>query len=174
LKFTKNRGHFSTGRDLNDDQAICFRRCDRYDGDMYRRTRAREVALQLLFQRDLNPGVERPAVERFVNERLRDALSSAYCLRLFDGVTASCQELDQKLSLAADNWSVARMAGTDRNVLRLAAFELQLADPETPAAVVINEAVELARRFGSVNSPAFVNGVLDRFHKNLAEPAPAS
>jgi transcription antitermination protein NusB len=154
--------------------AICFRRRDRYDGDMYRRTRAREVALQLLFQRDLNPGVDRPAVERFVNERLRDTQSSEYCLRLFDGVTARAEELDQKLSTAADNWRVARMAGTDRNVLRLGALELLLGDPEAPAAVVINEAVELARRFGSANSPAFVNGVLDRVHKSLTETSPVS
>ncbi len=159
---------------LSDAVVICFRPCDRYDGDMYRRTRAREVALQLLFQRDLNPGVDRSAIERFVNERLRDVKSSEYCLRIYDGVTERAEELDQKLTTAADNWRVARMAGTDRNILRLGALELLLADAEAPAAVVIDEAVELARRFGSANSSAFVNGVLDRINKALTEPAPAS
>lgn len=141
---------------------------------MYRRTRAREVALQLLFQRDLNPGVDRAEVERFANERLRDAQSSKFCLRLYDGVLEKSQEMDDKITAAADNWRMARMAGTDRNILRLSTLELTLADPETTAAVVINEAVELARRFGSANSSAFVNGVLDKISNNLSEATPAS
>lgn len=141
---------------------------------MYRRTRAREVALQLLFQRDLNPNVERSEIERFVHERLRDERSSAFCLRLFDGVIAQAEPLDQQLGAAADNWQVARMAGTDRNILRLGAYELSNADGEAPPAVVINEAVELARRYGSANSSVFVNGVLDRIFKAMPATVSAS
>src|SRR5215468_11248418 len=136
---------------------------------MYRRSRAREVALQLLFQRDLNPNVDRSAVEKFAQERLRDARSNEYCLRLFDGVVGRADELDAKLTAAADNWQVARMAGTDRNILRLSTLELLLAEADTPAAVIIDEAVELARRFGSGNSASFVNGVLDRVNKGLTD-----
>ena len=128
---------------------------------MMRRSRAREVALQLLVQRDLNPAPNREILERFVRDRLRDPGREPFTLALVDGVGEHAGEIDRQLAAAAENWRVARMAVVDRNILRLAANEL-LYMPETPAAVVIDEAVELARRFGSANSPAFVNGVLDR------------
>jgi N utilization substance protein B len=131
---------------------------------MTRRTRAREVALQLLFWRDANPGAPREAVERFLRERLRDPAVEPYGLELVDGVAAHQADIDARLTEAAENWRLARMAAVDRNVLRLGAFEL-LQRPETPPAVVINEAVELARRYGAKDSPAFVNGVLDRVHR---------
>ncbi len=132
------------------------------------RSRAREVALQLLFQRDHNPLVDRAAQERFTRDRLRDPGLSSFCLTLYDGVAAHAAVIDQRLTETAENWRLARMAGVDRNVLRLGTFEL-LFLPETPPAAVINEAVELARRFGSVDSPGFVNGILDRF-KPSTEP----
>jgi N utilization substance protein B len=128
---------------------------------MARRSRAREVALQLLFQRDHNPFVEREAIERFVRERLHDAPLEPFCLGLYDGVVAHLDDIDQALTAAAENWRLPRMAAVDRNVLRLAAYELRHAN-ETPANVVFDEAIELGRRYGSANSPAFVNGVLDR------------
>src|SRR5262245_37007095 len=139
---------------------------------MYRRTRAREVALQLLFQRDSNPGVDRAAIERFVHERLRDEQSRVFCIRLYDGITGCADEVDGKLAAATDNWRLPRMAGTDRNVLRLGAYELMAADPETPAPVVIDEAIELARRFGTADSGSFVNGVLDRVRQSLNSSTP--
>lgn len=138
---------------------------------MYRRSRAREVALQLLFQHDLNAGADRTAAERFARERLRDASSEAYCLRLVDDVRARATAIDAHLAAAAENWRPARMAAVDRNVLRIGTAELTLADNAVPAAVVIDEAIELARRFGSAESPAFVNGVLDRVWHNLESAA---
>lgn len=134
---------------------------------MARRSRAREVALQLLFQRDLNPTpVPRPAVERFVRERLlRDAEMSAYCLALYDGTLEKQADIDPKLTATATNWRLSRMLPVDRNVLRLAAYELLFDPAGQPAEVVINEAIELARRFGSADSPKFVNGVLDKIAK---------
>jgi N utilization substance protein B len=135
---------------------------------MTRRTRAREVALQLLFWRDHNSAAPRPVVERFVRERLHDPAVEPYCFELLDGVTVEQAAIDARLTEAAENWRLARMAAVDRNVLRLGAFEL-LFRTETPAAVVINEAVELARRYGTKDSPAFVNGVLDRIHKADSE-----
>jgi transcription antitermination protein NusB len=140
---------------------------------MTRRSRAREVALQLLFWRDVNPNVPRPAVERFVRERLHDAAHEPYCLTLFDGVTAQAVALDEQLAAAAENWRVSRMAGVDRNVLRLGAYELLFGN-ETPPAVAINEAIELARRYGSKDSPAFVNGILDRINQSRPGEPPAS
>jgi N utilization substance protein B len=137
---------------------------------MTQRSRAREVALQLLFQRDHNPGVARADVERFGRERLRDAGLEAFCLRLYDGVVSHLADIDQRLTQAAENWRLRRMATVDRNVLRLGAFEVLFA-PDTPAGVALDEAIELARRYGSADSPAFVNGVLDRLHKDVV-PTP--
>jgi N utilization substance protein B len=137
---------------------------------MSRRSRAREVALQLLFQHDHNPGVDRAAVDRFVHDRLHDRELEPFCLSLYDGVLAHLEEIDQQISRAAENWRLPRMATVDRNVLRLGAYELQFA-PDTPHGVTLDEAIELARRYGSADSPAFVNGVLDRLRQN---PTPAA
>jgi transcription antitermination protein NusB len=136
---------------------------------MTRRSRAREVALQLLFQRDHNPGVDRPALERFAHDRLRNDVLQAFCLALYDGVLAHLDDIDKRLTASADNWRLVRMATVDRNVLRLGAFEL-LFGQETPPGVAFDEAIELARRFGSAESAAFVNGVLDRLRREANPP----
>jgi N utilization substance protein B len=141
---------------------------------MTRRSRAREVALQLLFWRDLNPTADRPAVEQFVRERLRDPGLEPFCLGLFDAVLARSEEIDRRLTAAAENWRLVRMAAVDRNVLRLGTAELLTTAPDAPAAVVINEAIELARRYGSKDSPAFVNGVLDKVNQLRSEPPVAA
>lgn len=143
---------------------------------MARRSRAREVALQLLFQRDHNPGVERATIDQFIDERLRDPDLRPFCRQLFDGILTNLEEIDRRLAAAAENWRLPRMATVDRNVLRLGAFEI-LFQPETPAAVVLDEAIELARRYGSADSAAFVNGVLDRLRREreaTAEQPPSS
>jgi N utilization substance protein B len=134
------------------------------------RSRAREIALQLLFQHDLNPGVSRKAIESFVRERLDDGELEAFALQLYDGACQHGADIDGRLSRAAENWRLHRMAVVDRNVLRLGVFEL-LHLPDTPATIAINEAIELARRFGAAGSPAFVNGVLDRVHKDRLKEA---
>jgi transcription antitermination protein NusB len=138
---------------------------------MTRRSRAREVALQLLFQFDLNPVVERAVQERFIRERLRDGEAERFCLALVEGIQANRAEIDRTLSEVAENWRLPRMAAVDRNVLRLGVYEL-LHMPDTPATAVINEAIELARRFGSKDSPSFVNGLLDRIARQRAGDAP--
>jgi N utilization substance protein B len=137
---------------------------------MARRSRAREVALQLLYQHDLNPDVARPVIERFVRDRLRDPGLDPFCLGLYDGVVGHVKEIDERLSAAAQNWRLPRMAVVDRNVLRLGAYELCFT-PETPASVTLDEAIELARRYGSAGSPAFVNGVLDRLRQQTPATA---
>jgi N utilization substance protein B len=132
-----------------------------------RRSRAREVALQLLFQADQNPTpAPREAIEAFVRERLHgDAELVAYCLGLVDGVTAQKEAIDPRISAAAENWRLARMMPVDRNVLRLGAYELLFAPGRPPLEVILDECIELARRFGSKDSSAFVNGVLDKLAK---------
>jgi N utilization substance protein B len=131
------------------------------------------VALQLLFQHDLNPRVPRAVIERFAADRLRDPAVVPFCLALYDGVLKHRPEIDRCLASAAENWRLPRMAAVDRNVLRLGAFEL-LHGTETPPAVALDEAIELARRYGSADSPGFVNGVLDQVRKakEAAQPKP--
>ncbi len=133
-----------------------------------RRSRAREVALQLLFQFDLNPKpIPRGAVEAFVRERLLDdEMAAEFCLTLFDGIMTNRDTLDAQISATAENWKLHRMLPVDRNVLRLCAYEMQIA--KEPTAVAIDEAIKLSRRFGSLDSPAFVNGILDK----IAKPQP--
>jgi N utilization substance protein B len=133
---------------------------------MTRRSRGREVALQLLFQRDHNLAVARDGIETFARNRIRDPDITAFCLALYDGVVTHLAEIDARLTAAAENWRLPRMATVDRNVLRLGAYEL-LYTPETPPAVAFDEAIELARRYGSADSPAFVNGVLDRLRREM-------
>lgn len=137
---------------------------------MTRRSRAREVALQLLFQHDLNKRIDRAALERFVRDRLREETLIPFCLGLYDGVLAHQGDIDRRLSEAAENWRLVRMAAVDRNVLRLGAYEL-LHAPDTPPNVALDEAIELARRYGSADSSAFVNGVLDRLRQPPSSPS---
>lgn len=144
---------------------------------MPRRSRAREVVLQLLFQWDQNPtSVPRAAVERFAADRLlgdRDLV--AYCLALFDGVVANRERIDPLVIAAATNWRLSRMMPVDRNVLRLGTFELHFDPNGPPLEVVIDEAIELSRRFGSSESASFVNGVLDKIARQpRPEPATSS
>ena len=129
---------------------------------MSRRSRAREVALQILFEDDVNPRATVADMKQFVSGRLNNSPElEEFCMSLILGVRRNQGELDQLLSKTADNWSLSRMASTDRNVLRLGAFEILYT--ETPDRAAINEAVELAKRFGSAHSAQFVNGILDKF-----------
>ena len=127
---------------------------------MARRTRAREVALQILYQDDLNPRHNPNDDARFVDNRLQAPELVEFAGSLIDGVRRNRAELDHLLEQTADHWSLERMAATDRNVLRLGAYEILYSD--TPGRVAINEAVELAKRFGTRQSAQFVNGILDR------------
>jgi len=133
---------------------------------MTRRFRARGVALQLLFERDHNARPQRQDIERFVQGRLREPELRTFCLQLYDGVVKNQAEIDRRISEAADNWRLVRIATVDRNALRIGAFEL-LHCPETPQPVVFDECIELARRYGSTESPAFVNGVLDKLKQGI-------
>ena len=138
---------------------------------MARRSRAREVALQVLFQDDLNPGTNPARADEFLRRRLRSEELVVFGRSLVAGVRRNRGELDQLLGQTADNWSLERMAVTDRNVLRLGAFEILFSD--TPGRVAINEAVELAKRYGTSHSAHFVNGILDRFLQRQPGPADA-
>jgi N utilization substance protein B len=128
---------------------------------MARRSRAREVALQALYQRDQNRSFTQDDAVRFLARRLLNPELLELGKSLYFGVLEHLIEIDGRLSSVADNWSVERMAVVDRNVLRLGIFELYHG-PGTPFKVVLDEAIELAKRYGTEESPSFVNGILDR------------
>ena len=127
---------------------------------MARRSKAREVALQMLYQADLNPDVRAPTVRLMIAEQIEDEALRTFCWALFAGTMEWRPMIDQRIEKTAENWSLARMGVTDRNVIRLGAFELLYTD--TPHRVAIDEAIELARKFGTAQSAQFVNGILDR------------
>jgi N utilization substance protein B len=122
----------------------------------------------MLFEDDVNPRPSIDETKEFLRGRLHNSELEEFCISLIQGVRRNQAELDDLLTKTADNWSLERMAATDRNVLRLGAYELLYTD--TPGRAAINEAVELAKRFGSVNSAPFVNGILDKFLKRKDGP----
>jgi N utilization substance protein B len=134
------------------------------------RRRAREQALQMLFQIDLGGGRPAEVAAQFWGEREVEERERTFADRLVRGVAERRADLDRRITAAAANWRLERMAVVDRNVLRLAVFEL-LADPGTPAAVVIDEAVEIGRKFGGSDSASFINGVLDAVRRHLGGDA---
>ena len=136
------------------------------------RSKARERALQALYQVDL-AGTE--PLEALANawkseDEPAEAEAISFAEELVKGVCAHLAEIDQKIEATSHHWRVERMAKVDRNVLRLAVHELTLM-PSTPRKVVLNEAIELAKIFGSEESGAFVNGILDRCKADLLRPA---
>ena len=131
-----------------------------------RRTRARHVALQTLYQQDLRPRRDAVLRLKFIEARLADATSRDFCNGLVNGVLEHRADLDRRISQAADNWRVERMATVDRNVLRIGTYEI-LYTRDIPAGTVFDEAIEMARRFGGLESPGFINGVLDQVRKNM-------
>lgn len=136
---------------------------------MKKRTRGRELALQFLYQRDLlGPDLIDEAGDFLALEE-SDREARAFAQRLIGGVHERWDELDGVIRAVAQNWDIARMAVIDRNVLRLATFEL-LHCKDIPPKVTINEAIELGKRFSTANSGAFINGILDRI-KSQSEGA---
>ncbi|MEZ6139480.1 MAG: transcription antitermination factor NusB [Zavarzinella sp.] len=134
---------------------------------MTRRSRAREVVLQLLFQWDLNRAVREESIHQFIHERLKNGEAEQFCLELYQGVIDHQSKIDALISQSSENWKIQRMAPTDRNVLRMGTYEMEFAPTKTPAPVALDEAIELSRRYGSADSSSFVNGVLDKIYQHL-------
>lgn len=125
-----------------------------------RRTHAREVAMQMLYQKDLNPDASVDLIRSMIADELKDRSLQEFAWTLFCGTSEWRTQIDRHLEELADNWQLSRMAPTDRNILRLGAYELL--HTETPHRVVIDEAIEIAKKYGSTQSFQFVNGILDR------------
>lgn len=124
---------------------------------------ARETALQVLFQRDLTkePLITAEEVQKWASEFKVPEASRGFAQELVDGTLAHLSEIDQQIAAFAEDWSISRMANVDRNVMRLATYEI-LFRQDIPSRVSLNEAIELAKRFGGEESAKFVNGILDR------------
>lgn len=133
------------------------------------RRKAREYALQMLFQWDITRDtVEHVAATFFQNQSDEPPAVIDFARQLVAGTVDHVEELDVLIQRHAEHWRLDRMAIVDRNLLRLATQEF-LYDKETPKTVVINEAIEIARRFSSQESPQFINGILDSIKKDLEE-----
>jgi N utilization substance protein B len=114
----------------------------------------------MLFQIDLTGGSPEQVFSQFWTGQESEDSTRAFAERLVLGVHDQIGEMDRLIADSAEHWRVERMAVVDRNVLRMAIYEL-LHEPETPAAVVIDEAIEVAKKYGSEKSGTFINGVLD-------------
>lgn len=135
---------------------------------MTSRRKARECALQMLFQWDFGRDAPQTVQELFWSEkgRLEDESLRSFANDLFAGTLRALDQIDGQIRAHAEHWRLERMPAVDRNILRLGIFEL-CHHPETPPAVVINEALEIARKFSGEDSVQFVNGLLDRVRKEL-------
>lgn len=129
------------------------------------RTKAREFAMQMLFQWDMSQQDPAKLEMKFWKSAKAADKTREFANRLFEGAAKDVHALDEIISKHCENWRFERLAAIDRAILRLAIHEMGSAD--TPLKVVLNEAVELAKKFSSEESGAFVNGVLDSVHKSL-------
>ena len=130
------------------------------------RRKAREIALQVLYQIDVLRIEPREAIELFWVHFNAPAEARGFATELVGGTWAHREEIDQLISTCSENWSLERMARVDRNILRLAVYEL-LHGQGIPPKVALNEAIDLGKEFGSENSGSFVNGILDALYTKL-------
>ncbi|MBI1950192.1 MAG: transcription antitermination factor NusB [Acidobacteria bacterium] len=130
------------------------------------RRRAREYALQMLYQAEASGVPMQEVAASFWGDREIPQDVRAFAERLASGTVGAQHESDALLTGSLENWRLERLAIVDRNILRLAVYEF-LHEPETPPIVVIDEAIELARRFGGEDSWQFTNGILDAVRKKL-------
>jgi transcription antitermination protein NusB len=134
---------------------------------MGKRRKSREVALQFLYQLDLSEATDpAPYEAEFWARHATDDEGRGYAGALVSGTTANRTAIDQLITQYTEHWDLDRMAVVDRNILRLAIFEL-LWREDVPPKVAINEAIEIAKKFGTRESSRFINGILDRVHKEL-------
>jgi N utilization substance protein B len=131
------------------------------------RRQSRELALQVLFQQEF---AHKPGVEAGL-ETFRGSFDAApevwsYALELLKGVESNHSSIDELIQECSAHWKLKRMALVDLIIMRIAAFEIKFAVESVPPAVVINEAIEISKKYGTVDSAAFVNGILDQLVKH--------
>ncbi|MGH9420680.1 MAG: transcription antitermination factor NusB [Thermoanaerobaculia bacterium] len=133
------------------------------------RRKARELAVQMLYQFDLSGNKPDMIVETFEDLQKSKPNTREFAVKIFRGTVDHISDIDVMIQAQADNWRLSRMAVVDRNIIRLSVYEF-LHENDTPKLVVIDEAIEIAKKFGNDKSPQFINGILDGILKryNLA------
>lgn len=130
-----------------------------------KRRRAREYALQFLFQSDFGDGKHRKNnLKQFLSEKENDPEVKNFASEIINGTISALDEIDSVIKKTAEHWVLERMAAVDRNILRFAVYELLYCN-DIPSAVTINEAIEIAKKFSTSESAAFINGILDKIAK---------
>jgi transcription antitermination protein NusB len=140
---------------------------------MGRRTKARECALQMLYQWDITREPMDRVAGLFWKVRTTTDPTREMAERLARGAQANVERIDAAIAKASTHWRFERIAGVDRNILRVGVYELMM-EPQTPSSVIIDEAVEMAKRFSEKDSPGFVNGVLDAVKRAVRGAGPSS
>ncbi len=135
---------------------------------MGKRRKSRELALQALYQLDIVKEDPEALLQLFWENFSPQEEVKAFCSSLIEGAWRKREEIDELVKRNCENWRVERMAIVDRNILRVAVFEL-LYCSDIPYKVTLNEAIEMAKKFGSEDSGSFINGVLDRIAKQTLE-----
>jgi N utilization substance protein B len=136
------------------------------DVSVDRRTKARELAMQALCQLDIQGQDVLPWLGRFFREQCDDAATIQLAEQWTQGTWGEVGRCDEQIEQAAAKWKLSRMSQVDRNILRLAVYQISFC-PDIPGKVIINEAIELARKYSTEQSPRFVNGVLDAVLKHF-------
>jgi len=128
------------------------------------RSKAREVALCLLYQIEISKADFDPALQNYLQNYPQEKEVVDFSSILTQGTLKNVEAIDSLIKKHVKNWEIERMAAIDRNILRMACFELLFLD-DVPPKVSINEAIELSKRYGDIESPRFINGVLDKIYK---------
>jgi transcription antitermination protein NusB len=133
------------------------------------RRKARELALQMLYQHDLSGNSADAVINTFEDLQKSKANTREFATRIFRGTLDNLTRIDEMIVAQADNWRLERMAVVDRNIIRMSVYEF-LHETDTPKLVIIDEAIEIAKKFGTQKSSQFINGILDGILKryNLA------
>ena len=131
------------------------------------RRRSREVALQMLFQFEAAELRPQEVVATYRDSFGEGPLPDEFSISLFGSVTDNMAKIDEVITNASEHWRLERMSRVDRNILRLGVYEITFCE-DVPTRVAINEAVELAKRYGTAESPSYVNGILDRVARDLS------
>lgn len=132
------------------------------------RRRGRELALQILYAMDVNPLGQQPSPEQLLEEERVDFDALDFAQELVRGVADNRDLIDRTINEKSKNWAIPRMAKVDLNILRMATYELLLRS-EIPKNVTINEAIEVSKKFGTADSSAFINGILDEIAAGIPE-----
>ena len=124
------------------------------------RRKARELALQMLFQHDMSGNKPEQIIDTFEELQKSKPNTREFATKIFHGTVAHMTEIDEMIQNQAENWRLSRMAAVDRNIIRMSVYEF-LHEDDTPKLVIIDEAIEIAKKYGTQKSSQFINGILD-------------